>query len=101
MGPEDMNAADQPLTTRTTITQVDADQAAIVASSPLAGKLAAMTGDIAAAVAAETGWRPVIAKVSVQMPDDSAYEARVEICPDGCGNFSVVPSVLPRLPSAS
>lgn len=96
-----MNAAIQPLTTRTSIAQVDADQAAHVAISPLAGKLAGIIGDMAALVAADTGWRPVIAKASIQMPDDSVYEARVEICPDGCGQVSVVPSVLPRLPSAS
>jgi ABC-type amino acid transport substrate-binding protein len=101
MGQKKLTAAIQALTTRTSIAQVEADQAVLVATSPLAGKLAGMIGDMAAAVAAETGWRPVAVKVCVQMPDDSAYEARIEICPDGCGSVSVVPSVLPRLPSAS
>jgi hypothetical protein len=66
-------------------------------SEPLAAKLAGVVREIAAQVCAETGFMPVCTKVGIQMPDDSVFEARVELCPDGCGQVNVIPGVLPRL----
>lgn len=69
----------------------------IIRNEPLARKVAGMIGDISAAISAETGIKPVCLKVGVQMPDDSVYEARVEWCPDGCGQVKVIPAAVPRL----
>jgi hypothetical protein len=77
---------------------VEVDQALeIIRSEPLAGKVAGMIRDMSAAISAETGAEPVCMKVGIQMPDDSVYEARVEWCPDGCGQVMVIPAVVPRL----
>lgn len=69
----------------------------IIRSEPLTGKVTGMIRDMCAAISAETGIKPVCLKVGVQMPDDSVYEARVELCPDGCGQVKVIPAVVPRL----
>ncbi len=66
-------------------------------SGPLAGKLGSMMAEMADRIAAETGVRPSYVKVCLQMPDDSVFEARAEVCGDGCGQVMIVPSAIPRL----
>lgn len=74
------------------------DQATeIILSEPLVGKVSAMVRDICAQICADTGISPSYAKVGIQMPDDSVFEARLGLCPDGCGQVTVTPAVLPRL----
>lgn len=69
--------------------------------APLAGKLGAMIADMAGQLAEIAGERPAYVKVCLQMPDDSVYEARGDLCADGCGQVAIVPSVTPRLGSPS
>jgi hypothetical protein len=69
----------------------------IIQDEPLMAKLAAVLREVSDQVRTETGYVPAFIKVGVQMPDDSVFEARVEICPDGCGQVMVTPAVLGRL----
>lgn len=76
------------------------DQAtALISSGPLAGKIGPVMAEMAERIAAETGHRPVYVRLCVQMPDDSVYEARGDLCADGCGQVLITPSVIPRLRS--
>lgn len=71
------------------------DQAtALIGSGPLAGKIGPMMAEMADRIAAETGVRPVYVKVCLQMPDDSVFEARAEVCG---GGDQVISSAIPRL----
>lgn len=69
----------------------------VILSEPLVRKVAGMVRDMCAQVGTETGITPVFAKVGIQMPDDSVFEAVLGLCTDGCGQVTVTPAVMPRL----
>ena len=69
----------------------------IIRNPALTAKVAEIAADMCAQVCAETGIAPSFAKVAIQMPDDSVFEARLGLCPDGCGQSAVTLAVLLRL----
>ena len=71
----------------------------VLANDALCGKLTETVQGRIALVKAETGLQPVFWQAQMQMEDDSVVVLRVEPCPDGCGQASLITEALPELGS--